>query len=335
MRMLPLLLLTACLDRRLGPEDPTWSPWPSSELAGRVPVRVATWNVEGLGVEGAFDFEATVRVLARLDADVVGLNEVLDEEGEALEALASRLGYDTVIHAANQPFGDTGNAMLARLPLVEATTPDGASLSGDPSANDVTRRPVSARFEVPGTAAVLGVVGQHWKSGFEPVDDFRRAVDGARTAQAASALDATLRIVMGDVNAEPDQTYEPATWISLPDGLPPSYDLGSDLAARLGEEGLPASPYALLGEAGLTLVDAAQRDGTLFTRPTSERRIDIVFADDASRAAGLRTEVYDTRDDLPDQPGLADGGDRPELTDVNRASDHLPVLVELRVRAGG
>ncbi len=332
LRHLPCLLLcVGCLDRREGPSDTAWEGWEEGRLEGRARVRAATWNVLELGEPGAFDYEATARVLRRLDADVVGLNEIVPDDASALDQLAEDLGYDVVIRLPVQPFGDTGNALLARLPLIDSATPDAGDLSSDSDAEDMTRRPIVARFQLPGSAETLGVVVQHWKSGFDDADVFRRAVDGWRTAQAASGLDDAYVLAMGDVNAEPDEVVVPSVFTQAPGGLPGDFSLGADVEALLDGEGLVSQPYAAMADVGLRPTDAAQRDGSLATRPESGRRIDMVFSNDAVRGAGLQAEVYDSRDDTPEQPGLADGEPRPELTDVNRASDHLPVLVEFRV----
>lgn len=342
-------LATGCVDARLGGDDPPWTSWGDAAATERVPVRVASWNVQELGSSESRGFEALSTVLKRLDADVVLLNEIESSESAELEVLASGLGYDAAWLDV-QPFGTLGNAVLYRLDVVDRAETDGfgtgeayddfflsgAELAGE-DALDLTREHVAAVFEVPGTAATLGVVGVHFKSGFDDDDEFRRTVDAQRAAQAAQVVSelADVVLVMGDINEEEDEaetSNEPSTWTQLPGGLPSSYDLGSDLAGRLGD-GIPHDAYGPLEDAGFAPIDLAQRDGELGTRPSSGRRIDRLFADVASRGSGLRGEVYETRLDTPDMPGLADGDAEPEPTDVTRASDHLPLLVELRIAA--
>lgn len=330
-----LVLLVGCVDQYRLRDDPKWSAWDDVATFERVPVRVATWNIQELGQPDTVGFDAVVAVLRRLDADIVLLNEVVASEADALAALGAELGYPTVAQAEDQPFGDLGNAVLSRLPEVETTFPDGATLSGQAGTLDLTRRPVVHTVTIPGTDRELTVVGVHWKSGFEPDDLYRRAVDAYRTAQIADlASSSDYRLVLGDLNVEEaDMPESPPVLVEAPAALSDSYRLGEDLQAIQDGAGLINDPYAILAGVGFLPVDLAQRDGELGTRPTSLRRIDRVLADGASQTAGLNGEVYNTRVEEPDFPGLADGTPKPDANDAARASDHLPVLVELRVRA--
>lgn len=330
--LLALSLSTGCVRTADDGDGPTWSSWEDAPATERVSVRVATWNVEGVGQPGTAEFEATLSVLRRLDADVVGLNEVDEGEQDALEILAAEAGYPTVVSAPGQPFGSLGNAVLARLPELRAEAPTAPRLSGDADANDVTRLPILFTGDLPGLDAELSVVAVHFKSGFDPADAFRRNVDAVRTAQAADlAASSDYVVVLGDVNENVDELPpRPAAFTSLPPDLPFSYRLGTDVDGRLGD-GLPDDPFAPLDEAGFRPLDAFQRDGAPGTRPASGRRIDYVFADAAVRGTTIRAEVYDSAQE--DDPGLADGDERVDPNASRRASDHLPILVEFRVAA--
>ncbi|MCB9682340.1 MAG: endonuclease/exonuclease/phosphatase family protein [Alphaproteobacteria bacterium] len=332
--LLSVVLATGCYDQFRNADDPDWTGWDAAATTQRVPVRVATWNVQSLGEPASTGYEAVASVLRRLDADIVGLQEIDDVDVAALYTLADELGYNVVVPPPRQPYGTLGNGILARFDAVDSSTPSAADLSGDLRADDMTRLPVVFTTKVPGTDVELTVVTQHWKSGFEEEDAFRRAVDGWRTAQAADrGADSDILLVMGDTNAEDGEDHAgPDVWTAAPP-LSVNLSLGDDLVALLAGEGLPNDPYVPLRARGLEPVDLAQRDGTLGTRPSSGRRIDRIFAGDAARAAGLRGEVYDTRDDTADQPGLADGLPKPGVNDTSRASDHLPVLIELRLAA--
>lgn len=330
-----VLALLGCGDpRTIGEDDPDWSSWDDAPTAERLPVTVATWNVQELGAPGTEDYESALRVIRRLDADVLGLNEIDESERTWLQELAEDAGYSTVVLPPDQPFGSIGNALLSRFDGRRVETPDGAALSEDPGAHDLTRRPVVFTAGIPGTDAELTVVVQHWKSGFEEADVFRRAVDAERTAQAAELGEASdFLIVMGDVNEDlVDLEAEAQVFDALPEDLPGDYSLGDDLWADVQGEGLAYAPFGVLEALGLEPVDALQRDGESATRPTSGRRLDYVFASRAVRDARLETEVYDCRDEAIE--GLAVGTPVPGSNDCNHASDHLPVIVRFEVVGG-
>jgi hypothetical protein len=197
------------------------------------------------------------------------------------------------------------------------TSPD---LSGDPAANDLTRWPVEVEVEVPG--GTLSVVSEHWKSGFEVIDEFRRVRDSVRVGQAALATPADGVIALGDMNAELGESTIVDTWYYLPVDAPSSYVVGSDLQAELDADGIPDDAFLPLTDAGLASVDALQRDGDPATRDVSGRIIDHLFASAGVVVEGA--EIYDSRDDA--LPGLPLFGTAPATDACATGSDHFADL---------
>jgi len=313
-----------------GPPDgaPTDStPLTDAPAADRI--RVASFNIEFVGPAGSTQYDALRAVIARIDADVLGINEVGGGEEGLFTKLVAGLGYEAVVPLIN-PFGGQRNAVLARLPVLDMTVWSSPALSGDTQANDVTRLPVTVVVQTPwGTS--LAVTTEHCKAGFGDIDGFRRTVDARRTLQAALATDADAQLVMGDFNEDLDaltQSPDPAiVFTVLPSGAPVSYQLGTDLAQEL-PSGISADPFAQLLAAGLQPVDAAQRDGRTETRD-SGRRLDYIWRDTALVLLG--SEVYDSRDEDLDG-GLPKAGAALPRETSRDASDHLPVIVDFGPR---
>jgi len=326
-RLMPLVLLVVACSPATTPTDPaTHDTDTDVPVVQGVVVRVVTWNVQGLGTAGSTEGQAERAVLARIDADVVGLNEIDEDQRSRLDSLAADLGYNTVYYPPSNPFGGLRNAILTRLPVVDIGAPTPAQLSGDAGANDCTRRPVRVTIDVPDAADDLTVVVNHWKSGFDLTDRFRRTLDGIRTAQAADT--GTAAVVMGDVNAELDDMPEsPATWSYVPDGLPRAYRVGDDQRDALQAEGLPNSAFAALRSAGLTPIDALQLDGRPSTRPSSDRVIDYILVSE-TLVEHVDSEIYDSTDE-GQAAGLPKAGEAPDRGVSDQASDHLPVFADL------
>lgn len=106
---------------------------PSAEPPGVGPgarFRVATYNVHRwTGVRGgrAFVPERAISVLARLDADVIALQEVLlpFDDPALLERAAERLGLHVAFAATRiHRRGELGNALLTRWPFASVLTID-------------------------------------------------------------------------------------------------------------------------------------------------------------------------------------------------------------------
>lgn len=303
------------------------SPTDGGEPLPPVTVRVVTWNIQSIGSQSSTEGAAEREVLARIDADVVALNEVTPEQTTRLRQLGEDLGYDTIFMPEDNPFGSLRNALLCRLPCqVEAVAP--ASTSGDDRANDVTRYPVRAVVDVPDTEVDLTVVVNHWKSGFDNTDQFRRTLDGIRTAQAAATASGPF-LVVGDVNAElEDMPESPPVWTYAPTGLPSAFRLGSDQQDAL-EQGIPNDAFAPMQALGMGVIEATQVDGRTDTRPQSGRRIDWVLASE-DLAGAVRGEVYDSTDEGQGS-GLPKPGAVPSRAASEQASDHLPVFVDVDV----
>ncbi len=303
-------------------------------------LRVATWNIAGVGAPGSEPYLAARAILERLGADVVALNEIEgDQDLEHLASLMAETGYDQLVAPEQNPFGDLRNAIISRRPLTGALIHDPALLSGDPEANDVARSFVQATVDRPEPCADLTIVAAHYKSGWEPSDDFRRAVEAARMAQAGALVDGYYMLV-GDFNEEVDQgPHDPDPLSALPDGLPVTYSLGADLAALLEGPGVRNEPFFYLRDPDwghATALDAQQLDGDWSTRIGSSRRIDYLMVGPALLAAlsqedALVTEVYSSEDEPLDVgQGLEKYGEPLPLETSELASDHRVVVAELR-----
>jgi endonuclease/exonuclease/phosphatase family metal-dependent hydrolase len=296
-----------------------------NDVAGPT-LRVVTWNLELVGSSNSEQYLAAAEILARINADVVALNEINEGESGVLTRMAGDLGYNFVEVPSGNPFGDIRNAILTRLPVNDTTTWRSDMLSGDDSANDMTRWPVEV--EVVFSDMPVRILVQHFKSGGSSGDMFRRMVDGQRIAQAAATgTPSPYVIVGGDFNAEvEDAVSSPGTWYSVPGGLPSSFSLGSDLEAEL-DKGLPNTVFSALQDAGYTDLPATQPDGRDATRDVSQRRLDYLFVSPELQAdTHIVAEVYDARDDA--NSAFIWSGEAPYREATQDASDHFPVVAD-------
>lgn len=316
MRFLALsLLLIAC--------EPVPSEAPFGELsisANPSVTRVATWNIETVGEPGSESYEHALAILERLRPDVMAINEIASQADEAnFDALGADAGFPYVA-IANPGFGSDRNGVLSRYPL-ESASLDGAVLSGDLDANDVTRDFLLVTVELPG--AELDLVSMHWKSGSG--GGFRRAAEAQRSVQSLGTNPA---ILLGDLNVDiEDPLGNTEAYFELPSSLPQAYTLGEDLAAQMAEEGLRNAPFEVLGEAGVRPVPAVQLDGSDATRPVSGRRLDYVLTTD--EVLWVDHEVFHCEHE--DLPGIEKFGDALPASTCEEAADHLPVVLDLQL----
>ncbi|MCC7385346.1 MAG: endonuclease/exonuclease/phosphatase family protein [Deltaproteobacteria bacterium] len=305
---------------------------------GRRSIRIATWNIQELfggdppSAQGKAAIDAVVKMLLRIDADLVCLNEVHDDEAFALDAVATAAAYPYVFQAqVSTPMaGGLTNACLSRRPFLLARSRSSDDISPDLSANETGRDFAEVRVDlVPGRQAIT-VFSAHLKSGFTDADHLRRAVEAIRLADLVRATGAEhpsdAVVVMGDLNEERGQ--EPMqTFTSPPSGLPFSFRLGSDLAYPIAY-----TPFETLLAAGLSATEPTHEDNDDdATRIPSGRRIDWLLYKSATLVAD---EVFDPcRDNGVDDPPA--GGRMEKAASpvpcgtAEAASDHWPVMADL------
>jgi len=300
-------------------------------------VRVATYNVQVVGQATSDQHRALLEVLARIDADVVLLQEVDAEEGDLprLRRMAGRAGYEHVCvsETSGTLSGGLHNACLSRHPIVRCISWSAAELSGDPEANDITRDILEVHVDV-GSGNPWGLFSIHLKGGPDDRNRFRRQVEvrrllGAIEAFAAEHPDSSV-IVGGDFNEDvADGPFGDLVVEELPGRLPRSFRLGGDLSFPVVYD-----LFESLRAADLRLVEALHEDdpGDDSTRMYSWRRLDYLWVGPGVEVRGA--EVYDScDDDGTDDPPVGhrlDKTGKPLPCKVTgRAADHFPVVVDV------
>lgn len=298
-------------------------PDPETEGPGDAIVRVATWNILRVDAPGSPQFEALRDIVLRIDADVLCLQEVGEGEESWLQELAESGGYiDGLLAPASGPDGiGIANACMSRTPVDDAAYLWSNWISPDEDARDLTRPFVRLRLRVPGSDRYVSIVTGHLKAGGGEDDRFRRMVEHVRLGQAAASefveFPGNAVVVLGDLNEQLNPASE--VFETLPPGLPSFYELGTDIALPLTYE--PAKP---LLDAGLERVEPSNDD----TFIPGSRRLDYVYV---GAAEIIAAEVYDACRDDPNE-GVEKAGDPLDCGQSELASDHRPVVVDLRLR---
>lgn len=149
---------------------------------------VATYNIHKCaGLDRRVDLERTIEVLKEIDADLVGIQEVLRPQADAL---AERLEMQIAMGPTNNLNGlPYGNAVLTRLPIQGSHTFDLSWQSREPRGG--------IRLDLTMEDSLLHVFNVHF--GLK----IRERADQARTLVREHVLDRDLtgpRIVIGDLN---------------------------------------------------------------------------------------------------------------------------------------
>lgn len=313
--------------------------------ASAVEVRVATFNIGahfgttyfdyGLGDPGTPDYESVKAVLARINADVVALQEIhaVDLQGSPndLQNLAATLGY-THVHVApvSGAFDNLFQvAILSKFPFMSES-----DVVSPPGAKELSRLHPLVKVDVPGTPNDLVMAAVHLKSETSLADRFRRAVEVKRLVAQLAASGAGNDdnfIVLGDFNPSSIN----ATFNALPTGLPASYVLGSDMTFPISYS---TDPTAYFSTPAAVKLAPLQPDGSASTYDTTAPNgptLDLMLVSPAIAGRPAASEVYNSALDVSNSVGLAKAGSPPAGTTSQTASDHYAVFADLNMDDAG
>ena len=305
-----------------------------------IDIRVATYNVRlGLGPSeipapgspGLMIPSPTAAVLRRIDADIVGLQEINSDDlnNGNLDDLSDFLGLDYLFVPQTALDSTSRVVILSRYPFLD---PSPTSILSPPGANDVTRAAAAVIVDVPNTTQDPTIINAHLKCCFDPDDPFRRAVEMTRIRNylESRGLNGSDNVViMGDFNllGQTDLIYS-----SLPPGLPPSYDLGSDIEFNVDYFIDPSRYFT-----GLGIVDpgSRQQDGVSAAtfRGSSSSTLDYLLFSNAIGSRNPQTEIYNSNLEFSFTGLPKSGTPLPAATSAD-ASDHYPVFGDLRLENG-
>lgn len=303
--------------------------WLGIPSVSAIEIRIATYNVlTGIGNTGANGREELEAVIARINPDVLALQEVTGNDLKGpLNQLAERMGYRFVFAPVTAL--DTGSrvVILSKFPFSENSS---KSIISPPGANDMTRAAAAVIVDVPGTENDPTIVTAHLKCCFDQDDPFRRAVEMLRIRKylEEQGLDKDDNIfVLGDFNLlGNDIVFE-----SLPPGLPQSYRLGNDIEYDVKYFADPTNYFT-----SLALVNPGfrQQDGvTTDTYRGSNTILDYILVSNSIARRTPATEVYNSALDTSNSGLSKEGNPLPRGTS-DKASDHYPVFGDFELDEG-
>jgi endonuclease/exonuclease/phosphatase family metal-dependent hydrolase len=276
----------------------------------------------GIGPPGMPDHDAVRDVLARIDPDVVALQEIhsADVTGPAsdLDALAAGLGFPHVFVAPTTTAFDSSLrvAIFSRFPFLETPV-----IASPPGARDMTRLMPVVRVDVPGTANDPLIIAAHLKSGSAASDLFQRCAEMRRLTDflTSSGITATDNLIItGDFNL----SGTARTFSTVPaSGLPGSFSLGDTT--------LPleyfTDPRAYFSAPPMSRILPRQLDGVPATFPASGSSIDLFLTSPLLGSRPHRTEIYNSALD-ENGGGLPKAGSPLDSGTSLAASDHLAIF---------
>ncbi|HMO03275.1 MAG TPA: thrombospondin type 3 repeat-containing protein [Kiritimatiellia bacterium] len=304
--------------------------WPCVSPA--IQVRLATYNVLfGVGTPGSNDYLAVRSILQRVNADVIGFQELLNSDHDNWVTLAADLGYPYLAYgtSAGPLTGSQRLGFFSRYPIRSAT-----EVTEFPGATELTRYPLRVVIDIPGALNPFAVYTVHHKASSGSANQFRRAIEGRRVLSNLVAyiennpLDTEYAII-GDFN-EDVANSQTAAFTNQPSGLPTSYQLGSDVQFPVAYRLFPTDRFL---PAGLLPVTAVQEDTTNTSTYTSGGRLDYLLLSQDIREnpyGAPAGEVYNSiRDD--GIGGLPKFGPPLPATTSASASDHYLVFTDFHL----
>jgi endonuclease/exonuclease/phosphatase family metal-dependent hydrolase len=169
-------------------------------------VRIATWNLWGRYGPWEARLPAIIETLRRVDADIVGLQEVWEDDHRSQASeLAAALGYAEPVYAANleRDGARSGNAVLSRWPITRhavRTLPREAKGVSD----DEDEERLVVRAEVDGPRGPIQVFCAHlsWRADHSAIRQ-EQAAEICRFVRESRPRSFPA-VVLGDLNADPD-----------------------------------------------------------------------------------------------------------------------------------
>ncbi len=313
----------------------------SLSVAPAVELRVAAFNIGAhytgsnpewsLGDPGTVDYESVKAILARIDADVVSLEEIDGADVDVgnpsdLRTMATALGYPYILNppvSGSQPAysapldNNLRVCFLSRYPFAATgfiTSPSGA--------REMTRFLPWVKVDVPGTLNDPTLIAAHLKSSDATEDRFRRAIELKRMGNFLSSSTLTQDdnyIIMGDFN----MVGANRTFTTLPTTLPSTYSLGSDVSFPVTYTG---NPVVYLTAPGVTRLDPRQLSGSAVTYPSSGNVLDLMMVSPALAGRNHATEVYNSALDTSNSSGLVKAGNPLPASTSTDASDHFALI---------
>ncbi len=277
----------------------------------------------GIGPAGGPDHDAVRDVLARLDADVVALEEIhsADVAGAVsdLDTLASSLGYAHIFVCPTTTAFDSSLrvVILSRFPFLSTET-----VVSPPGARDMNRLMPVARVDIPDTVHDPWIIAAHLKSGSAASDQLQRAAEMKRLKNFLTSSGITASdnfIVTGDFNLSANERI----FMTLPaSGLPGGFNLG--------DTPLPLTyfidPQAYFSNPQAIRIVPRQLDGSIATFPLSGSAIDLFLTSPLLGSRPMGTEIYNSALDLTNIDGLPKAGVPLPAPTSGTASDHLAIF---------
>ena len=297
--------------------------------ANAVNLRVATFNIRlGLGEEGILERDAAEDVIARVNPDVIGLQEVYSADFAGnpsfLDDLASDLGFPHIFSppVAIDPQSRVG--IRSKFPFLNTW-----GILSPAGANDMTRAAAAALIDVPGTEADPIVVNAHLKCCLEFDDPFRRAVEMQRINaflidQGYDSADNIF--ILGDFNL----IGSSVSFNTLPGGLPASYVIGNDITYPVTYSSNPVHYFSSLG---MENPDYRQQNGSSTATHSSGSILDHILVSGPIFDRNPQTEIYKSTLDAT-FPGLSKSGSPLPANTSSDASDHFLVFGDFEIDGG-
>ena len=284
-----------------------------------------------LGAPGTPDHDKVRDIIARINPDVVALQEIAsaDVSGGDVTALATGLGYPYLFIAPvtqalplNGPIDTSLRvAFLSRYPFLTTEV-----IRSPQGAKEITRLFPVVRVNIPGTTRDPLLISGHLKSGTTTTDRFRRTVEmkrltGYLTSQGLTADDNF--IIMGDFNLSSNNT----TFTALPPDLPDSYILGSDITLPISYS---TNPLSYFSSPAVTRITPKQLNGSTSTFQSGST-IDLFLVSPAIAGRPLATEVYNSTLDTSNITGIGKSGSPLDPGTSAAASDHYMIVADFEL----